>query len=298
MNGGSSNPAKGVHEKPGLTDYLKAWPLYLLPHHWVSAVIYRLTRIHWLKNPVIRTFIRLFNVDMTQSRISDIREFEHFNAFFTRELKPSARPIIEAQNKIACPADGAVSAIGDIVDGRVFQAKGHDFSLTELLGGDEEAAEHFRHGKFMTVYLSPRDYHRLHMPFSGKLFRQTHVPGRLFSVAPHTVKTIPRLFARNERLVTLFDTDIGRMGLVLVGAINVASIETVWAGEITPPGAKKITQTHYSDGEVPALNKGQEMGRFNMGSTIIVLFERKIDWDAALSTGTAVQMGQSVGAVQ
>jgi len=282
-------------ETPGAIDYFKSWLLYPLPHHLISALVYKLTRVRALGPIVIRAFIRLYRVDMSQAKVQNINEFDHFNDFFTRELAPSARPVDTQTNGVACPADGTISALGNISGDQIFQAKGHDYSLVELLGGDTLATDTFKNGRFMTVYLSPRDYHRLHMPLTGSLYRQTHVPGRLFSVAPHTVKTVPRLFARNERVVSLFNTDYGHMALVLVGAINVSSIETVWAGQITPPGGKQITTTDYTGRTSLTLVKGEEMGRFNMGSTIIVLLESGIRWSPGLATGSTVKMGESIG---
>ncbi len=193
--------------------------------------------------------------------------------------------------------DGTVSAIGPLDDTRVLQAKGRDYSLVELLGGERNATP-YRNGHFATLYLSPRDYHRIHMPLGGTLTRMTYVPGRLFSVAPHTVETIPRLFARNERVVAHFDTDLGPMAVVLVGAINVAAIETVWAGLITPPAGKTIRETEYPDqGESAVrLDRGAELGRFNMGSTVILIFPRGVmEWDGKLVTGSPLRMGEAIG---
>jgi len=224
--------------------------------------------------------------------------FEHyktFNAFFTRELKPEARPITAGNGEIASPADGRISAIGNIDADRIFQAKNQDYSLQALLGGDEAAAKRLYNGKFATIYLSPRDYHRLHMPVDGKLISQTHVPGRLFSVAPHTVRTLANLFARNERVIAQFETDSGLMALVLVGAINVAAIETVWHGLVTPPKGKQISRIEYQDDTPVSLARGEEMGRFNMGSTIIVLLENDAKWRIDMQPGDSVRMGQFLG---
>ena len=225
--------------------------------------------------------------------------FDHyktFNAFFTRALKPDARPIAQGQTEIASPADGRISAIGKVEDGQIFQAKNRDYSLLTLIGGDEAAAKRLANGAFTTIYLSPRDYHRLHMPLEGTLISQTHVPGRLFSVAPHTVRTLPNLFARNERVIAQFETSYGLMALVLVGAINVAAIETVWHGLITPPKGKKTSHVSY-DKAATTLQKGEEMGRFNMGSTIIVLLENEAKWRLDMLSGDAVKMGQFLGNV-
>ncbi len=230
----------------------------------------------------------------------DLQSYATFNAFFTRPLIPDARPIAAGPNDMASPADGRISSIGAITDGRVFQAKGIDYSLLKLLGGDGVAAERLGNGSFTTIYLSPRDYHRLHMPLTGTLIKQTHVPGRLFSVGPHTVRALPDLFARNERVIAQFDTEHGLMALVLVGAMNVAAIETVWDGLVTPPQRTLITHKDYDASSTPAaptLAKGDEMGRFNMGSTIIVLLENRVDWLGNLQAGDPVRMGQLVGKV-
>lgn len=285
------------HTNESWIDYLKAWPQYLLPGHLISRLIHALTRVRnpAFKNLFISWFMRLFQVDLSQAQISDIHTFEHFNAFFTRALKPEARPIVTGPLEIACPVDGTVSQAGPIRGGRIFQAKGHDYSLVELLGGSEKRATPFENGVYATLYLSPRDYHRIHMPVGGQLREMIHVPGRLFSVNAATTRVIPRLFARNERVVTLFDTAFGPMALVLVGAINVGSIETVWAGEITPPAGRIVRRWNYpTDGEESvALKRGEEMGRFNMGSTVIVLFGPDgIQWAEKIAAGHGVQMGQ------
>lgn len=278
-----------------LSDYAKSLPLYPLPHHLISRGVFWATRLKTpLKNPAGKAFIKAFGIDMSQAAKEDIKDYESFNAFFTRELKAGARPIAEGDDVLACPADGAVSQSGTIKRGRVFQAKGQSFSLFELLGGHQELADQFMEGKFATVYLSPKDYHRLHMPLKGKLKDMIYIPGRLFSVAGHTVRTVPRLFARNERVACVFETDAGPMALILVGAINVAAIETVWAGLVTPGRSKNIKHFTYENEEI-VLDKGEEMGRFNMGSTVIVLTGKNVNWDFGFSADTPVQMGQSIG---
>jgi phosphatidylserine decarboxylase len=280
-----------------LADRVKSLLLYPLPHHGVSGIVHRATRwrLRPWKNWLIRTISRRYGVDLADARERNPGAYEHFNAFFTRELAHGARPLPAEPRAIACPADGTVSELGALDGGHILQAKGHRYTASALLGGDEALAARFQGGHFLTVYLSPRDYHRVHMPLGGRLRRMIHVPGRLFSVAPHTVRAVPGLFARNERVVTLFDTDAGPMALVLVGAICVASIETVWAGEVVPPRARRVTRTDYDD---PTLRfiRGSEIGRFNMGSTVIVLFPRgKVDWSSALRAGDEVRMGQAVG---
>jgi phosphatidylserine decarboxylase len=225
---------------------------------------------------------------------------EHFNEFFTRAINPERRPLAAGEHTLCCPVDGSVSQAGTIDDDAIFQAKGRHFSLQQLLGGEHERALAFRDGSFATLYLSPRDYHRIHMPLSGRLREMVHIPGKLFSVSPLTTRMVPNLFARNERVVTIFDTAVGPMALVLVGAINVASIETVWAGEITPPLATRIRQWDYpADGpDAVVLAKGAEMGRFNMGSTVIVLFGKDaVRWDEAIQPAAAIRFGQKLAEV-
>ncbi|NOX75869.1 MAG: phosphatidylserine decarboxylase [Gammaproteobacteria bacterium] len=291
-----TNPKSGA----SLMDYAKALPQYLLPHHALSRVMHAITRCEarWWKGPFTRWFVNHYTVDMSQAAEPDLSTYPSFNAFFTRRLRDGARTLATAPDTLACPVDGAVSQLGDIMAGRIFQAKGRDYSLTELLGGDTQHAAAFEGGRFATLYLSPRDYHRIHMPVAGKLRAMTHVPGRLFSVNPATARAVPRLFARNERVVAYFDTELGPMAMVLVGAIFVASIETVWAGEVTPPAGRQIRHWDY-DPEAPnnAFEKGAEMGRFNMGSTVILLFGRNaIRW---LPTATdKVDMGQALGSRQ
>ena len=279
------------------SDYLKSLPLYPLPHHAISRLTYRLTRVEapWFKNAFINWFADTYKVDWSESLHQRPEDFIHFNAFFTRELRPGARPIEGDDAMVVSPADGHISQIGHIDKDAVFQAKGHSFSVTELLGGDDARAAAFQNGRFATVYLSPRDYHRVHMPLGGRLLETVYIPGRLFSVAGHTARTVPNLFARNERLVTIFDTDAGPMALVLVGAINVAAIETVWSGLVTPPHRSTIEVNDLS-GEHIKLERGAEMGRFNMGSTAIVLFgNNAVDWLDTLQAEQPLRMGQTLG---
>lgn len=249
------------------------------------------------KNWMIRVFIRHFDVDLSAAAVSDATAYPTFNAFFTRALRVGARPVTAEPKAIACPVDGTLSQLGKAADERVIQAKGRIFSLTELLGGDAVLAGKFSAGAFATLYLSPRDYHRVHMPVDGTLRRMLHVPGRLFSVNPATTRTVPGLFARNERVATIFDTAAGLMAVVMVGALNVGSIETVWAGEITPPRGYVLRSWDYLDNPL-ALAKGAEVGRFNMGSTVIVLFPAgHANWEIGLAPGNAVRMGQRIGSL-
>lgn len=281
-----------------LLDYAKAWPSYLLPHHALSRIMHAITRskIHWWKTAFIRWFVNQFKVDMSLALEPSLDSYPNFNAFFTRALRTDARPIAADKNLLACPVDGAVSQLGKIKNGRIFQAKGRDYSLLELLGNDSGKARLFEDGNFATLYLSPRDYHRIHIPCDGRLTAMSHIPGRLFSVSPATARAVPRLFARNERVVAYFDTDIGSLAMVMVGAIFVASIETVWTGEVTPPTGQKIRHWDY-DSEDPAhqFRKGDEIGRFNMGSTVILLSGKDaVDWLDGIQATTSVQMGQAL----
>jgi phosphatidylserine decarboxylase len=255
------------------------------------------TRNAAIKNQFVRWFVQRYQVDMSEALEEDPTAYASFNDFFTRALKPGARPIAPESNAVVCPADGAVSQIGVIRDGRVFQAKGQDFSVTELLGGDAQAAASFARGQFVTVYLSPRDYHRVHMPVAGTLTRMVHVPGDLFSVNTVTAEEVQRLFARNERVVCYFDTAFGPMVVVLVGAMIVASIETVWAGLVTPQ-RRRIRTFEYSNVQPIHLEKGQEMGRFLLGSTAVVLFpEGAVNWETELGALSHLRMGQKIGTI-
>ena len=280
-------------------DYLKSWSLYPLPQHAVSRLTYRLTRIEatWFKNAFIRWFAQHYKVEWSEALYQRPEDYRHFNEFFTRPLRDGARPIAGDADTVISPADGHISQIGVIEGDTVLQAKGHEFSVADLLGGDVQRAERFRDGSFLTLYLSPRDYHRVHMPLTGELRETVYIPGRLFSVAPHTTRTIPRLFARNERLVSIFDSEAGAMAVVLVGAINVAAIETVWSGLVTPPHRTEIEVEDYQQRGIE-LQRGAEMGRFNMGSTVILLFANdRVRWLDGLRTEQPLQMGQRLGKV-
>lgn len=272
---------------------------YLLPHHALSRLIGCLANCQHpvIKNPLIRAFIKRYRVDMELAERKQAEDYLHFNDFFTRSLVDGARPINDSDAGIVCPADGAISQLGTIRHGRIFQAKGQDFSLAELLGGDTERACPFQDGQFATVYLSPRDYHRVHMPLGGTLKEMIYVPGKLFSVNQTTAENVPGLFARNERVVCIFDTEAGPMALVLVGAMIVASVETVWAGEVAPARRRLQTFNYDPDTREPIkLAKGEEMGRFKLGSTAIVLFGPGVaQWREGLHSGSPVQMGELMG---
>ena len=273
---------------------------YLLPHHLLSRGVGLLAQNHLLRKLFIRTFIKRYKVDLSQAKIQDVGKFENFNAFFTRELQADARPLSTAQGAIVCPADGEVSQLGDIADGNLLQAKGKHYSCESLLAGDARMAALFQSGKFATIYLSPSDYHRVHMPMAGILKKTIYVPGKLFSVNQTTAESVPNLFARNERLVCLFNTAVGPMAVILVGAMIVAGIDTVWAGEVCPiPGKREIQITDYSN-QVPAvqLPLGGELGRFRLGSTAIVLFQHgTMKFESSLEATSSVAMGQLLGQV-
>jgi phosphatidylserine decarboxylase len=284
---------------PGLLDRLNTLALRVLPQHLLADGMYHLARSTWapLKDLLIRFVVRRYGVDLNEAEQPDPAAYPSFNAFFTRALRTGVRPIDPDATALVSPADGRVSQAGDIRDGRLLQAKGHDFSLEALLAGDRTLAAEFQDGRFATVYLSPRDYHRVHMPLAGTLRRMDFVPGDLFSVSDATTQLVPGLFARNERVISVFDTPDGPLGLVLVGAIFVGSMETVWAGEVRVAG-NTPTRWTYSGDQAPVLAKGQEMGRFNMGSTVILLLPRdSVDWHD-LTPGRAVRMGERIGTLK
>lgn len=272
---------------------------YITPQHLLSRLIGCLAdcEVLWVKNKLISCFIDRYKVNMDEAVFESCHEYKSFNEFFTRPLKEGMRPIDSADNGVICPADGAISEIGLINEGRILQAKGHHYSLVDLLGGDTERACDFLNGSFATVYLSPRDYHRVHMPVTGTLREMIYVPGQLFSVNQTTAENVSGLFARNERVVCLFDTEYGKMAVVLVGAMIVASIETVWAGLVTPPKRViKATQYDQASRQPIVLEKGAEIGRFKLGSTAIVLFEKDaVSWEEGVTQLTPTRMGQRLG---
>lgn len=280
-----------------IRDQIFAFAQHITPQKTLSRLIGRLAECenNWVKNTFISQFVKKYQVDMSQAIESDPLTYRTFNDFFTRAIRPELRPISDEGNSIACPADGAISQLGKIEHGTLFQAKGHHYSLTSLLGGDASLSDQFLGGSFATVYLSPKDYHRVHMPLTGKLTKMIHVPGKLFSVNKVTAEHIPNVFARNERTVCLFDTDAGPMTIILVGAMIVASIETVWAGQVTP-FSKNITTWDYKKLNNIEINKGEEMGRFKLGSTAILLFGKDtVQWKKSLSAGTPTLMGMKFG---
>ncbi len=281
-----------------MSDRLAVLPQYLLPKQLLTMVAGRFAsaRAGSLTTSAIRRFVARYGVDMSEAADPDIASYATFNDFFTRALRPGARPLAPAA--VICPVDGAVSQLGAIEHDQIFQAKGHRYSTTALLGGDAALAEPYRDGSFATIYLSPRDYHRIHMPCDGRLTRMIYVPGALFSVNPVTARGVPGLFARNERVVCVFEGERGPFVLVLVGATIVGSMATVWHGVVNPPRGGEIREWRYDD---PALRfaKGQEMGRFLLGSTVVMLFPRPAlafnpDW----SPGRAVRLGEPMAGLQ
>lgn len=264
-----------------------------VPQHRLSRIVGKVAESEnpVLKNTVIQAFRLKYGIDMSIAEEKNSFKYKSFNDFFTRALKQNVRHIDTASDSIVCPADGAISQIGTITAGDIFQAKGQSFSVDKLIG-DAQLAQVFHDGHFATVYLSPRDYHRVHMPFAGRLTETLYIPGELFSVNQTTAENIDGLFARNERMVCLFDTEIGRMAVVLVGAMIVAGIETVATGKVKPTGHLELQQHDLQ------LNKGDELGRFYLGSTAIVLFEKdKIQWENAFQANTTVKMGECFGKV-
>ncbi|MEG3789224.1 archaetidylserine decarboxylase [Lysobacter sp. CCNWLW3] len=268
---------------------------YVLPHRALSSIARALaySQRPTVKQWLIDTVTRKFGVDLSEAAESDPRAYPSFNAFFTRALKPGARVADADPRSLLMPADGRISQCGPIVAGDIFQAKGQSFTAAELLG-DEAAAEPFENGVYATVYLSPKDYHRVHMPWAGKLRETVHVPGRLFSVGPDAVRNVPRLFARNERLVCHFDTDFGPMAVVMVGALLVSGVETVWSGVEIPRYADTVTVKDYRGADI-ALDRFAEMARFNYGSTVIVLLPPGVaTLSPTLAAETAVRLGQTL----
>lgn len=266
---------------------------YVLPHRLLSSMARSLayTDSPWLKQWLIDTVTRKFGVNLAEAAEPDPHAYPTFNAFFTRALKPGARVADADPRSLLMPADGRISQCGPIENGRIFQAKGQSFTAAELLG-DDDAAEPFDNGLFATVYLSPKDYHRVHMPWGGKLRETVHVPGRLFSVGPAAVQNVPRLFARNERLVCHFDTDFGPMAMVMVGALLVSGVETVWSGVEIPRYGDTVTVKDYRGADI-TLERFAEMARFNYGSTVIVLLPPGVAaLDPALRGESAVRLGE------
>lgn len=280
-----------------MTERLAIWLQYLLPKRLLTQAVGKLAAHAGgnLTTRAIEWFIKRYHVDMNEAREPNAAAYSTFNEFFTRELKDGARPIADAA--LVSPVDGAISQLGKIQVQQIFQAKGHDYSAQTLLAGDAALAKVFENGLFATLYLSPKDYHRIHMPCAGRLRQMTYVPGDLFSVNPLTARNVPGLFARNERVVCLFDSDRGPFVLVLVGATIVGSMSTVWHGQVNPPRYGEVTHWQYDDQEI-VLQQGEEMGRFLLGSTVVLLFpENTYQFDADWLAAGKICMGQSMGSV-
>jgi phosphatidylserine decarboxylase len=255
-------------------------------------------RVEWkpLKNFIISRISKAYKVNMSEAASSNPDDYPHFNAFFTRALKAGVRPIDGSKKSIVSPVDGAISQCGEIKTGRIFQAKGFDFTVQELLACEQETADYYQNGQFATIYLSPKDYHRMHAPLDCRVSKTVHVPGRLFSVAKWTAENIPRLFARNERLVCYLETEIGQIAYILVGAIMVSSMETVFNGMVTPPYAKAVQEVPLNDNT--ELAKGDEIGRFNMGSTVILLFpENSVKLEEGITENVVVKLGEKIATI-
>ncbi len=281
-----------------LSDKIKITLQYIMPKHAISRLVGKLAeaKMGWLTTKLIKLFIDSYGINMSEAKLKKASDFDTFNNFFTRELEEGARTIHVDDNTICYPVDGAISQQGDIIDGQLIQAKGFNYSLSSLLGGDEKTAAPFQGGKFSCIYLAPKDYHRIHMPMAATLREMIYIPGELFSVNPLTAENVPDLFARNERVVAIFDTKMGELAMVLVGATIVASIETTWAGTITPPAGKDIFRWQYPEGGSDAItfNKGDEMGRFKLGSTVVSTFAPKMISEFAedAGPGTVTRLGE------
>jgi len=271
----------------------RVWLQHLLPKKLLSSAVYRIARSErsWISGPLIGWFAKTYNVDLREAQHSDLRAYPTLNAFFTRALKPHARPLAGDERTVVSPADGTLSEFGAIADGRLLQAKGMRYRLEELLAEDAAVTARFQGGSYLTVYLAPHNYHRVHLPVTASLARTTYVPGERFGVSPDTASAIDRLFCRNERAICWFDTAVGEMVIVLVGALNVSSISTVNLGEI-----RSGPNRAWRDAEPLHLPRGAEIARFNLGSTVIVLFGRgAVHWHGQLSAGTPLRMGEALG---
>ena len=277
-----------------MSDRLAVLPQYLLPKQALTTLAgkFASARLGGLTTSVIRWFVGRYNVNMGEAANPDITSYASFNDFFTRALKDGARPLADAD--LICPVDGAISQFGPIAKDQVFQAKGHSYSTTALVGGDAALGARFENGHFATLYLSPRDYHRIHMPCAGTLTRMIHVPGELFSVNPTTARGVPGLFARNERVVCVFESAQGPFVLVLVGATIVGSMATVWHGQVNPPRPGTLRQWDYAPGQV-SLQKGEEMGRFLLGSTVVMLFPQgPLQFNPQWAPARPIQLGEAM----
>ncbi|MGR9051862.1 MAG: archaetidylserine decarboxylase [Gammaproteobacteria bacterium] len=288
-------------EKLSFKDLIKISPQYLYPHHIVSDFLGFLSRIEneaW-KNLLIKRFCKRFKVDTKEAISRNLKRYPHFNAFYTRELKPEVRPVTDLERGVACPVDAVVSQVGNITDGEIVQAKGRKFTVRDVLGQSQYAGPFiYNAGAFITLILPPGGYRRIHMPFDGTLQETVHIPGRLFNTESATLNAISDVYAKNERVVNFFDTKIGPMALVSVGSIFSSSIETIWDGVITPPTRSEVRQWSHQFNP-PYAKKGEEIGRFNWGSTVILLFAGNVvEWESKLVPETQVKMGELIGKVK
>ncbi len=289
--------SNSLSTKNTIGDKIKIALQYAMPKHAISRLVGKLAaaKMGWLTTKLIDIFINAYGINMSEAKLKKASNFETFNDFFTRELESGARTIDPDSDSLCYPVDGAISQQGDIVEGKLIQAKGFNYSLTSLLGGDARTAAPFQKGKFSCIYLAPKDYHRIHMPMAATLREMIYVPGELFSVNPLTANNVPNLFSRNERVVTIFDTEHGALAMVLVGATIVASIETTWAGTITPPAGSDIFRWQYPAKGVDAITfeKGDEMGRFKLGSTVVSTFApNMVDFAPEAGPETVTRLGE------
>ncbi|MGQ8820988.1 archaetidylserine decarboxylase [Bibersteinia trehalosi] len=292
-----------AYPRPSYAQRAKIAFQYLMPQLGLTRVAGWLAEKEWgaVTHFIIKLFAKVYNVNFTEAEKSSPSDYKSFNEFFIRPLKMGARPIVSGENVLCLPADGRVSEVGRIEDNRLIQAKGHHFTLETLLANDVELAEKFKDGDFITTYLSPRDYHRVHMPCDGILRKMIYVPGELFSVNPFLAEHVPNLFARNERLICVFETEFGTMVQILVGATVTASMSTVWAGVVNPPRSSEVKVYNYPDeGEnVIHLKKGEEMGAFRLGSTVINLFPKsRVVLAEHLQAGEVTRMGELLASVK
>ncbi len=285
---------------PNLWEKFKILAFFCFPHQWLSRFVFFMARVKThRKNILIKRYINFFGVNMSEAEYTQPENYATFNDFFTRRLKAEARIVCNDPRTFACPCDGMILESGDVQDDTLLQAKGQRYTLHDLFGDTDDCADNFVNGKFITIYLSPCDYHRVHMPVDGRLTNLIHIPGKLFSVAPYALKLISRLYTRNERVITIFETKLGKIAIVMVGALNVGSISIRHRGTVTPR-SQAIEHTHYLP--IPSINaqqiyfkRGEEIGRFNLGSTVILLTKNPhIQWNPAYAAGNIVRMGEEL----
>jgi phosphatidylserine decarboxylase len=281
-----------------LSHYLKIWPHYVIPQFGLSRLAGWLASSQckpW-KNGLIKWFIHQYQVDMSTAEISDYRKFSSFNDFFIRKLRPDARPIVQQKHAIVCPVDGIISQFGHIENSTLVQAKGKSYTLSSLLAAKQNLVQQFEDGYYATLYLAPHNYHRIHMPLDGICEKMIYVPGKLFSVNQSSALVVDKLFARNERVICLFKTNYGPMAVILIGAMVVASINTKWHGDVTPPRLKQIYEWSYDKDNIISLKAGEELGYFKLGSSVILLFPKdSLAWEQSLRANDEIQFGQYLG---